>query len=119
MTDQTTIPAPTQNPLAEQIKGLINSTTVLNEAEKKYWLDLLPTMNEEQLNQLKGILESEQKKMQDIDKKYDQQMEDVAQKYLNRWDAEKTKAARATRHQEEQKHREEAHSKADELLGSW
>lgn len=106
-------------PQTEEILQLINSTTVLNDAEKKYWLDLLPKMNEAQLIQLKGILVTEQKNMQAIDQKYDKKLEDVAQKYLNRWDSEKTKAARLARDQEEQKHREEEHSKAEELLGRW
>jgi len=119
MPDQTITPAPLLNPLAEQIQSLINGTTVLNEAERKYWTDLLPTMNDEQLNQLKNILETEQMKMQEIDRKYDKKLEDVAQKYLNRWDSEKSRAAREARQQEEQQHREEEHAKAEELLGSW
>jgi hypothetical protein len=118
MSDQT-VPSPTLNPQAEQIRQMIAVTTVLNEVEKKYWLDLLPTMNEGQLTQLKAILESEQKNMQAIDQKYDKKLEDVAQKYLSRWDSEKNKAARNVREMEEQKHREEEQAKAEELLGRW
>lgn len=113
------IPAPALSPAAEQIRQLIASTTALNEVEKKYWLDLLPTMNEGQLTQLKAILESEQKNREVIDQKYGKKLEDVAQKYLNRWDSEKTRAARTAREQEEQKHREEEHSQAEKLLGRW
>ena len=117
MADQTS--TPTLSPAAEQIRQLIAATTSLNEVEKKYWLDLLPTMNEGQLTQLRSILKSEQKNMQAIDQKYGKKLEDVAQKYLNRWDSEKTRAARTAREQEEQKHREEEQSKAEELLGKW
>jgi hypothetical protein len=113
MTDQTVTPQ------TEEIRQLINSTTVLNDAEKKYWLDLLPKMDEAQMNQLKGILVTEQKNMQAIDQKYDKKLEDVSQKYLNRWDSEKNKAARIARDQEELKHREEEQTKAEELLGRW
>lgn len=115
MADQTTV----SKPLLEQIKDLLRTTTVLNEAEKKYWNDLLPTMNESQLNQLKSILETEQKNMQAIDQKYDKKLENVAQKYLSRWDSEKTRAARSARQQEEQKHREGEHAQAEQLLGQW
>ncbi|MGE3278820.1 MAG: hypothetical protein AB7J40_03420 [Candidatus Altimarinota bacterium] len=115
MSDQTPPPV-TQATLSEDIRRLIEGSTVLTEAEKKYWTDLLPTMKEDQLQQLQTILITEQQKMQDIDQKYDKKLEDVAQKYLNRWDSEKSRAARTARQQEEQQHREEEHSRAEDLL---
>lgn len=113
------IPIAATNTPTEQIRLMINETTVLNEAEKKYWLDLLPTMNEGQLAQLKNILETEQKNMREIDKKYDKKLEGVAQKYLSRWDSEKVKAAKLSREQEENKHAETEHAKAAQLLSNW
>lgn len=113
-------PAPAMAlPVADDIRRLLGSTTVLNQAERQYWLDLLPTMNEAQLQQLKGILEKEQQKIVQIDQKYDQQLGAVAQKYLSRWDAEKTRAARVERQQQERQHAEKSAQQAEELLQQW
>lgn len=103
----------------EALKKLIAETPALNEAEKAYWLDLLPSMNRSQIDQLKNILETEKKNLEDIDKKYDKKLEAVAQKYLSRWDSEKAKSARLKRRKEEKTHEEEAGKKAEELLKQW
>lgn len=106
-------------PIADDIRRLLDATTVLNQAEKQYWLDLLPTMNEVQLQQLKGILEKEQQKMTQIDQKYDQQLGAVAQKYLSRWDEEKARATRLDRQQKEREYAEKSAQQAEELLQQW
>lgn len=103
----------------DYLKQLIQHTTTLNEAEKKYWLDLLPIMNTSQRDQLKSILENEQKQLNNLDTKYDRKLEQVAQKYLSRWDSEKAKAARVKRKAAEKTHEEEAEKKAEQLLGKW
>jgi wobble nucleotide-excising tRNase len=103
----------------ENIKQLIAVATALNPAEKQYWLDLLPTMNPAQLAQLKGILVTEQKTINDIDRKYDQKLEGVAQKYLSRWDTEKVREVRLKRAKEEEAHQTESHGEAEALLKNW
>lgn len=119
--DSQTIPTPVITPSTEleSMKQLITAATALNAAEKEYWLNLLPTMNAGQLEQLKNILVTEQKNMNDIDHKYDKKLENVAQKYLSRWDTEKVRGERMKRAQEEQSHQTEAHEDAEELLKKW
>lgn len=111
-------PSKTVNPATdlEEIRELIKSTNALNRAEKKYWLDLLPSMSDKQLQQLRNILETEQKNLEEIDKKYDKKLEGVAKKYLKRWDSEKAIAARVKRKKTEKAHKQAAESKAEGLL---
>jgi hypothetical protein len=103
----------------ETIRGLIQSSTVLRDDEREYWLGLLPQMNETQLVQLKGILVGQQSQIQQIDQKYDQKLQAVGEKTLQRWDGEKVRAKRLKRESEEQGHQEESHEEAEALLGSW
>lgn len=103
----------------DELKQLISTSNALNEAEKKYWLDLLPTMNEGQLEQLKGILVTEQKNLEEIDRKYDHKLEEVAQKTLNRWDSEKAQVARLQRTQVEAGEQQKAEQDAEALLKQW
>ena len=100
----------------EEIKALIDATDTLNESEKEYWLNLLPTMNEGQIEQLRGILETEQENMEEINKKYDQKLEEVSGKYLKRWDHEKAQEARLKMKAEEASLKASDERKAEELL---
>ena len=98
---------------------LIQQTDTLNPAEKEYWINLVPQMDAAQLDQLKGILQTEQKHLEEIDQKYDGKLEAVSQKYLNQWDAQKTREERFKRQQEEEASQESAHEEAEKLLEQW
>ncbi len=101
------------------LRQLILATDVLNAAEKQYWMDLLPTMNDAQKAQLETILTTQQKNMEEINKKYDDKLEKVAEKYLNTWDSEKAKNARLKRRKEEKVDERESSVKAEEALKDW
>lgn len=115
------IPTSTAIPTSdlEELRDMIKSSTALNEAEKSYWLDLLPNMSDGQRQQLRNILQTEQKNLQKIDEKYDKKLEQVSQKYLQRWDSEKTKTARIKRVEEEQSHKQAEEVEAEALLKNW
>ncbi len=100
----------------QPLRDLILATDVLNAAEKQYWMDLLPTMNDAQKTQLETILKNQQKNMEEINKKYDDKLEKVAQKYLSSWDSEKSKTARLKRRKEEGVEEKESGKKAEDLL---
>ena len=56
---------------------LINSTNSMDKEEKQYWIDILPTMTDEQVNRLFDILETERKKLEELDLKYEKDMIDL------------------------------------------
>ena len=101
------------------IAVLIQSSTGLSTSEKEYWLSMLPTMNEQHLVELQGILQTEEKNLQGIDQKYDKKLRGVAQKYLTRWDVEKHRAEKMKSRKEESAQQEEAEVQAEELLKAW
>jgi hypothetical protein len=99
-----------------ELVELIKTAESMDDKERQYWFDLLPVMNEDQIQNLNNILSTEKKKLADIDKKYDKKMEKVTQKYLTKWKGSKHAEHRKKLSQQEDSHREEAHSEAENLL---
>ena len=52
------------------LKELINASQSMDWEEKQYWIDILPNMNENQLNRLKDILKNELESYKKVDEKY-------------------------------------------------
>ncbi len=52
--------------LVEKIKG----SKSMNNSERNYWLQVLPVMTEEQVKELEDILDTEIRKLKEIDEKY-------------------------------------------------
>ncbi len=53
-----------------ELTELIKATDSMNVEEKNYWFQLLPIMTDEQVKNLYDILDTEKKKLQEIDAKY-------------------------------------------------
>lgn len=56
-----------------EIVELILSARSMSEDERKYWIQLLPIMSDEQIAELKHILTEEKKSISEIDAKYAEQ----------------------------------------------
>lgn len=63
------IPDETKKRFPELVKMIMNSQS-MNDQERNYWLQVLPVMTEEQVAELRNILETEIKKLAEIEKKY-------------------------------------------------
>lgn len=53
-----------------ELVQLILHTESMDDAERQYWLDLLPSMKPEQIQKLYDILKTEQQKLQALEEKY-------------------------------------------------
>lgn len=60
-----------------ELVDMIMETESMNDEERQYWLDLLPIMNPEQVQNLFDILDNERKKLAEIDAYYSQKVEDI------------------------------------------
>ncbi|MBM3231381.1 hypothetical protein FJZ28_03585 [Candidatus Peregrinibacteria bacterium] len=49
---------------------LILNSESMNDEERQYWINILPIMTPEQIQNLREILENEKRQLQEIDKKY-------------------------------------------------
>lgn len=52
------------------ILELILVTKSMDDKERQYWFHILPVMNEQQVEKLRGILENERQKLAEIEEKY-------------------------------------------------
>jgi len=69
------IPDETQAQFPDLVKMILESKS-MNNQERNYWLQVLPVMTQEQVSELRDILETEIKKLNEIEKKYSDKTED-------------------------------------------
>lgn len=56
---------------------MIMETESMDDSERQYWVDLLPIMTPEQIQNLYDILDNEKKKLAEIDSYYDQKVDEI------------------------------------------
>jgi hypothetical protein len=89
----------------------------MNDEERQYWVNILPVMTPEQIQNLKDILSNEREQLAAIDRKYAKEIERIGEsKLIEQVDEERRRRREQRRATEETaKHEEEA--AAAELLG--
>ncbi len=98
------------------ISMVLQSRSIDTEEEKQNRFNLLPLMNEEQIEKLRSILVKEKTKLKEIEEKYEKKKQEIKQKYLNKredsWYAEKVWEMK----QQEKLHAQQDAEAADDLL---
>lgn len=109
------IPADIQEKFGELIE-LIKGSESMNDEERQYWINLLPVMTDEQVGNLKGILENEKAQLKAIDEKYGKEIENIgSQQSIAKLDAERKKK-KEKRLSAEESARQEELAAAENLL---
>lgn len=65
-----------------ELTALILSSESMNDEERQYWVNILPIMTPEQIQNLKEILQNEKTQLQEIDKKYAGTLNEADQREL-------------------------------------
>jgi hypothetical protein len=97
MPDSTTpiiVPADVRAKFGELV-DLIVASESMNDDERRYWIDILPVMNDDQVSKLRDILARERDQLAAIDAKYAKDMTQIA-------DAQSVKAIGEERKQRHQ-----------------
>ncbi|MDP2103675.1 MAG: hypothetical protein Q8K26_01995 [Candidatus Gracilibacteria bacterium] len=63
---------------------LIASTESMDENEKQYWFDIMPSMTDRQCDRLYEILETEKNELEELDKKYKEDIAAINKEYSSR-----------------------------------
>lgn len=96
---------------------LILKSESMNDEERRYWLDILPVMTEDQITQLHDILQKERDQLAAIDAKYSQKIDAVEKVQKPLEEITKKRRERATqRSSSEQVAKEKETEAAEELL---
>lgn len=111
-----TIPDEFISTMPDLIILILNSKSMDTPEEKQSWFNLLPMMNQEQIEKLRDILTREKQKLMEIEQKYEQKKNELKNKYTQKWeDMVYAKRMEAIK-QEEAKHEEIEDKQADNLL---
>jgi len=68
----------------ELIKLIIN-TESMDDDERQYWFDIMPSMTDSQIDRLYDILETERKKLEELEVKYQNEIKSLNEKHLIEW----------------------------------
>ncbi|MDO4713217.1 MAG: hypothetical protein Q4B28_00720 [bacterium] len=101
---------------SDLIQLVLESKSLAENDEKQNWFNLLPIMNQEQIEKLRDILTREKEKLEEINKKYAQKQAEISQKYQQMFDADAYYKNQAALEAKEDKHREQDLAEADDLL---
>jgi hypothetical protein len=98
---------------------LILATESMDDSERQYWFDILPSMNDDQVKRLYDILETEKKKLDELEQKYQKEIESLNQKHTSEWqglEMKKQKDAIAAKEAADTNTKQED---ATAVLGNW
>ncbi len=94
---------------------LILGSESMNDEERQYWINILPIMTPEQVQNLRDILENEKKQLAEIDRKYAKPLQAVGA--LNIAETESSRKERRSKLQTQEKDFEvKEGEQTDELL---
>lgn len=88
-----TIPDEVQAKWPELVK-LVLETESMDDNEKQYWFDILPSMKAEQVDRLFNILQTEKDKLAELEKKYQEEIKTLNEKHLIEWQELQLKATK-------------------------
>jgi len=95
----------------ELIKLILN-TESMDDEERQYWFDIMPSMSDEQIDRLFNILETERKKLEELEIKYQEEIKTLNDKHLIEWQEFQMKDSKNKIRQQEANDTEDA----DEVL---
>lgn len=68
-----------------ELVQLILATDSMDDNERQYWFDIMPSMTDEQVDRLFNILDTEKKKLQELESKYQEEIKSLNEKHLIEW----------------------------------
>lgn len=96
--------------------ALIKKSESMNDEERQYWINILPIMTPEQVQNLRDILENERKQLAAIDAKYQTEIEKLGQAEVAKQTEEERRKRREERVGKEAAHKEKEGASAEDIL---
>ncbi len=95
---------------------LIKKSESMNDEERQYWINILPIMTPEQIQNLREILDNERKQLAAIDAKYQTEIDKLGQTEVVRQTEEQRKKQRTERSSKEAAHKEQEDKATEDIL---
>ncbi len=98
------------------LNALVKASESMNDEERQYWVNILPIMTPEQVQNLRDILENEKKQLAAIDAKYQNEIDQIGQaEAVKKTDTER-KQKRTERQSAEIAHKAEEEKETEDIL---
>lgn len=97
---------------------LIMATESMDNEERQYWFDILPSMNDTQVDRLFNILETERRKLEELEMKYQEEIKSLNEKHLIEWQEFQTRDAKKKIQEQEALEKEDDPDDVLRLLNS-
>ncbi|MBU0576976.1 hypothetical protein KJ742_07870 [Patescibacteria group bacterium] len=110
-----TIPEETKKQFPDLIEMIMGSRS-MDDEERQYWVDVLPIMSEDQLKNLRGILDNEKKQIEKANQAYATGMKGAAQKAVKTFDEASYLEKKRARLEAERMHETEEKGDEEKLL---
>lgn len=65
---------------------LVLQTESMDDDERQYWFDILPSMTQSQIDRLDHILKTEKRKLEELEVKYQKDIKSLNKKHLHEWE---------------------------------
>jgi hypothetical protein len=102
--------------MSDLIILILESKSLDKNEEKQSRFNLLPLMNNEQIDKLKDILTREKQKLAEIEQKYTQKKQEMSEKFVKKFEEGAYQKKIQSVREQEQKNRHQEHEEADTLL---
>lgn len=109
------IPEELKKQFPDIIELIIHSES-MNTEERQYWINILPIMTPEQVQNLRDILQNERKQLDEIDRKYSKALSSEKEAELTEHTEEEMRHKREERRAQEQKNEETEQEQTDAIL---
>lgn len=80
---------------------LIIGSESIDNNEKQYWFDILPSMTDEQIDRLFNILMTERRQLEELNLKYQEEIKTLNEKHLIEWQSLQSQKTREKIQKEE------------------
>ncbi len=97
---------------------LVLATESMDDEERQYWFDIMPSMNDSQIDRLFNILETERRKLEELEMKYQEEIKSLNEKHLIEWQEFQSRDAKKKIAQAEKEDREENPDDVLKMLNS-
>jgi hypothetical protein len=77
-----------------ELIDLVLGSESIDNNEKQYWFDILPSMTDEQVDRLFNILMTERKQLEELNMKYQDEIKTLNEKHLIQWQSLQSQKAR-------------------------
>jgi hypothetical protein len=98
-----------------ELVNLVLGSESIDNNEKQYWFDIMPSMTDEQIDRLFNILMTERKQLEELNIKYQEEIKTLNEKHLIQWQSMQSQKAKE-KLKEAEKH-DTSKQDADDALG--